>query len=42
MMAHATAEGRMPGGPRRWNAEKDLSWEPLRTERVAEVAFESW
>ena len=21
---------RMPGGPSRWNATKDLSWEPLR------------
>ena len=25
---------RMPGGPSRWNADKDLSWEPLRIERV--------
>lgn len=31
---------RMPGGPSRWNADKDLSWEPLRCERVAEVAYE--
>lgn len=31
---------RMPGGPSRWNAGKDLSWEPLRIERVAEVAYE--
>lgn len=31
---------RMPGGPSRWNADKDLSWEPLRIERVAEVAYE--
>jgi ATP-dependent DNA ligase len=38
-MAHA-AGGRMPGGPSRWNAKKDLSWEPLRPERVCEVAFE--
>jgi ATP-dependent DNA ligase len=34
------AGGRMPGGLSRWNAKKDLSWEPLRIERVAEVAFE--
>jgi ATP-dependent DNA ligase len=32
--------GRMPGAQSRWNAGKDLSWEPLRIERVAEVAFE--
>ncbi len=31
---------RMPGGPSRWNATKDLSWEPLRIELVAEVAYE--
>ena len=24
----------------RWNAKKDMSWEPLRIERVAEVAYE--
>jgi ATP-dependent DNA ligase len=29
----------MPGGPSRWNATKDMSWLPLRPERVAEVAF---
>jgi ATP-dependent DNA ligase len=37
MEAHA--EGRMPGGGSRWNAGKDLSWVPLRVERVAEVTF---
>jgi ATP-dependent DNA ligase len=36
----AAAGQRMPGGPSRWNADKDLSWEPLRAERVCEVAFE--
>src|SRR5262245_59885200 len=36
----ARAEGRMPGGPSRWNAAKDLSWEPLRIERVCEVEYE--
>jgi ATP-dependent DNA ligase len=36
----AHASGRMPGGPSRWNADKDLSWEPLRLERVCEVTFE--
>jgi ATP-dependent DNA ligase len=38
--AHAEAEGRMPGAPSRWNAQKDLRWTPLRIERVAEVAYE--
>jgi ATP-dependent DNA ligase len=38
--AHAIAEGRMPGAPSRWNAKKDMSWEPLRAERVCEVAYE--
>jgi ATP-dependent DNA ligase len=37
---HARAEGRMPGAPSRWNASKDLSWTPLRVERVCEVAYE--
>ncbi len=32
--------GRMPGGVSRWNAGKDLSWEPVRLELVAEVGFE--
>ena len=32
--------GRMPGGGSRWNAGRDLSWEPLRPERVAEVAYD--
>ena len=40
-MSEAAATGqRMPGGPSRWNATKDLSWEPLRIERVCEVEFE--
>ncbi len=40
-MHEAASQGqRMPGGPSRWNATKDLSWEPLRIERVCEVAFE--
>jgi ATP-dependent DNA ligase len=32
---------RQPGGPSRWNAKKDLSWEPLRIERVAEVGYDA-
>ena len=31
---------RMPGGQSRWSAGKDLSWEPLRVERVCEVAYD--
>ena len=30
----------MPGSPNRWNATKDMSWRALRTELVAEVAYE--
>ena len=30
---------RLPGAASRWNAGKDLSWVPLRVERVAEVHF---
>ncbi|HEY5170454.1 MAG TPA: ATP-dependent DNA ligase [Acidimicrobiia bacterium] len=40
MSAAAESGTRMPGGPSRWNATKDLSWEPLRIERVCEVEFE--
>lgn len=35
----ASAGQRMPGGFSRWNTGKDLSWVPLRVERVAEVTF---
>ncbi|HEX5407217.1 MAG TPA: ATP-dependent DNA ligase [Pseudonocardiaceae bacterium] len=38
--AQANADGRMPGALSRWNATKDLSWEPLRPELVAEVRYE--
>ncbi len=31
---------RLPGATSRWNRGKDLSWEPLRLERVAEVAYD--
>jgi ATP-dependent DNA ligase len=31
---------RMPGGQSRWSQGKDLSWEPLRVERVAEVKYD--
>jgi ATP-dependent DNA ligase len=37
----AEARGqRMPGASSRWNRGKDLSWEPLRPERVCEVAYD--
>lgn len=36
--AHRTA--RLPGGQNRWSSQKDLSWEPLRPELVAEVRYE--
>src|SRR5437588_6094883 len=39
--AAAQAESsRMPGGQSRWSAGKDLSWEPLRIERVCEVKYD--
>jgi ATP-dependent DNA ligase len=39
--AGAAAEGsRMPGSQSRWSAGKDLSWEPLRIERVCEVKYD--
>ena len=31
---------RMPGAHSRWSAGKDLSWEPLRIERVCEVKYD--
>ncbi|MFI8890093.1 ATP-dependent DNA ligase [Streptomyces paradoxus] len=36
--AHETA--RLPGAPSRWSGRKDLSWVPLRPDRVAEVAYD--
>jgi ATP-dependent DNA ligase len=36
----AMAGQRMPGGQSRWSQGKDLSWEPVRPELVAEVAYE--
>jgi ATP-dependent DNA ligase len=39
--AGAGAESsRMPGSQSRWSAGKDLSWEPLRIERVCEVKYD--
>lgn len=36
----AAASSRMPGARSRWSADKDLSWEPLRIERVCEVKYD--
>ncbi len=38
--AGASEVNRMPGGQSRWSAGKDLSWEPLRIERVCEVKYD--
>ena len=38
--AQAQADGKMPGGISRWNVGKDLTWEPLRPDLVAEVRYE--
>ena len=39
-LAEEAAGRRMPGAQSRWNRGKDLTWEPLRVERVAEVAYD--
>jgi ATP-dependent DNA ligase len=36
----ASGHSRMPGAQSRWSAGKDLSWEPLRIERVCEVKYD--
>jgi ATP-dependent DNA ligase len=37
----ANAKGqRLPGATTRWNRGKDLSWVPLKSERVCEVAYD--
>jgi ATP-dependent DNA ligase len=38
--AEGSAGSRMPGAQSRWSAGKDLSWEPLRVERVCEVKYD--
>jgi ATP-dependent DNA ligase len=38
--ADGNGAARMPGGESRWSAGKDLSWEPLRIERVCEVKYD--
>jgi ATP-dependent DNA ligase len=43
-VGHLTADGGtgsgVPGAQSRWSRGKDLSWEPLKTELVVEVAYE--
>ncbi|MEU1278177.1 ATP-dependent DNA ligase [Streptomyces sp. NPDC005805] len=36
----AHESSRMPGAPSRWSGKKDLSWVPLRPDRVLEVAYD--
>ncbi|MPY90390.1 MAG: ATP-dependent DNA ligase [Luteitalea sp.] len=38
--AQSSMTSRMPGAQSRWSAGKDLSWEPLRVERVCEVKYD--
>ena len=38
--ADQDTEQRLPGGASRWNRGKDLSWEPIRLELVAEVSYD--
>jgi ATP-dependent DNA ligase len=38
--ADAVREGRTPGAPSRWNATKDLRWEPVDPVLVCEVAYD--
>ncbi len=39
-VAMAKSAQRVPGGQSRWSAGKDMSWEPLRIERVCEVKYD--
>jgi ATP-dependent DNA ligase len=41
MNAAAEAGQRLPGAVSRWTGKKDLSWEPVRAELVAEVGYEA-
>jgi ATP-dependent DNA ligase len=40
LTADGETGGRVPGAQSRWSRGKDLSWEPLKAELVAEVAYE--
>ncbi len=39
-LAAAGPTSRIPGGLSRWSAGKDMTWEPLRPELVAEVSYD--
>jgi ATP-dependent DNA ligase len=39
-LSDVETEQRRPGATSRWNRKKDLSWEPIRIELVAEVGFD--
>jgi ATP-dependent DNA ligase len=39
-LSAATESSRVPGGTSRWSAGKDMTWEPLRPERVCEVSYD--
>ena len=38
--AQAQKSNRLPGAQSRWSGDKDLSWQPLRPERVCEVKYD--
>ncbi|THA67145.1 ATP-dependent DNA ligase [Streptomyces sp. A0958] len=38
--AEAHEGARLPGAPSRWSGKKDMSWVPVRPERVCEVAYD--
>ena len=38
--AEAHEENRLPGAQSRWSGDKDLTWQPLRPERVCEVKYD--
>jgi len=40
LAAGADDRQRIPGGPSRWSGDRELAWEPLRPERVVEVAYD--
>jgi ATP-dependent DNA ligase len=40
MTVDSGPEQRVPGAPSRWSGGKDLSWEPLRPELIAEVSYD--
>lgn len=39
-MAAQAGSQRLPGGQSRWSAGRDMAWEPVRPELVAEVRYD--